>query len=102
MQGITKTIAGVIDMTWPMVIVSIVILYQEEVKIGPDVKKGQLLSWTVPAGTIFGSTVKSGYALVSCVVTPAFTFEDFELFTQEQLIKHYPHLEKIIKQLAYE
>lgn len=74
----------------------------EEVKIGPDVKKGQLLSWTVPAGTIFGSTVKSGYALVSCVVTPAFTFEDFELFTQEQLITHYPHLEKIIKQLAYE
>lgn len=26
MQGITKTIAGVIDMTWPMVIVSIVII----------------------------------------------------------------------------
>lgn len=48
----------------------------------------------VRAGEIFGSKMKgdSGYALVSCVVAPAFRFDDFKLFEREELIKMFPHL----------
>lgn len=74
----------------------------EAITIGPDIKNGQQLSWTVPAGTIFGSTVNNDFALVSCVVTPGFTFNDFELFTQAQLMALYPQHTDIIKKLAYQ
>lgn len=74
----------------------------EAITIGPDIKNDQQLSWTVPAGTIFGSTVNNDFALVSCVVTPGFTFNDFELFTQAQLMALYPQHTDIIKKLAYQ
>ena len=52
----------------------------------------------VKAGEIFGSKMKgdSGYALVSCVVAPAFRFEDFKLFTREELLERFPNLESQI------
>lgn len=65
-------------------------------------KDGQALHHTVPAGTIFGSTVEEGYALVSCTVVPGFDFADFKLFTQADLLAHYPEHEAIIKKLAYD
>lgn len=63
---------------------------------------GQTLHHNVLAGTIFGSTVEEGYALVSCTVVPGFDFSDFKLFTKEDLLKKYPDHEEIIDHLAYE
>lgn len=57
---------------------------------------------TVRAGTIFGSTVEEGYALVSCAVIPGFSYSDFKLFTQEELLKTHSNHQEIIKKLAYE
>ena len=63
----------------------------------------EVLQYTVPAGVIFGSTVSGtgdDFSLVGCVVTPAFHFADFELFTKEQLLNLYPNEEEIITKLT--
>lgn len=73
----------------------------EQTQLGTDLEQGQLLKHTVKAGTIFGSTVDNGYALVSCTVIPGFDFSEFKLFTQGELIKLYPEHQRIIKKLAY-
>lgn len=73
----------------------------EEVRLGLDIANGERLHFTVPKGTIFGSSVPSGYSLVSCLVAPGFEFSDFELFTQADLLKDYPHYHEIIEKLAY-
>lgn len=65
-------------------------------KIGKD-----SLHHTVHAGSIFGSTVETGYALVSCTVVPGFDFENFKLFTQSDLLSSHPEHKKIIERLAY-
>lgn len=62
----------------------------------------ETLHHNVPAGTIFGSTVEEGYALVSCTVVPGFDFADFKLFTKADLLKKYPQHKNIIDRLAYE
>ncbi|MBJ8325840.1 cupin domain-containing protein [Streptococcus pacificus] len=68
--------------------------------LGLDVAKGQVLQYRVSKGTIFGSTVEEGFSLVSCMVSPGFEFEDFELFSYQELITHYPEHDSIIKQLT--
>ncbi|WP_208560753.1 cupin domain-containing protein [Marinilactibacillus kalidii] len=70
--------------------------------VGLEVANGERLHHTVPAGTIFGSTVEEGYALVSCTVIPGFDFSDFKLFTQTELLTLYPEHKEIITKLAYE
>jgi predicted cupin superfamily sugar epimerase len=72
----------------------------EAVKVGKDTQKGERLHFNVPAGAIFGSTVEKDYSLVSCVVVPGFDFEDFKLFTKEELLKDYPEHEEIITRLT--
>lgn len=74
----------------------------EAIEVGKEIDKGQKLHYTVPAGTIFGSTVSDDYSLVSCVVIPGFEFTDFKLFTQKDLLEKYPQHEEIIKELAFE
>ncbi len=56
----------------------------------------------VPAQTIFGSTVdeQDSYSLVSCVVSPGFDFEDFELFEAKNLIRQFPESSEIINKLT--
>ena len=76
--------------------------HYEAVKIGKNSQKGERLHYTVPAGTIFGSTVEKDYALVSCAVIPGFEFSDFKLFTQEELLAKYPEHRDIIELLAFE
>ncbi|MCC5893907.1 MAG: cupin domain-containing protein [Alkalibacterium sp.] len=76
--------------------------HYETTKLGLDISKGHMLHHTVPAGTIFGSTVDVDYALVSCTVVPGFDFSDFKLFTQSDLLQRYPQHEPIIKKLAYD
>lgn len=71
-------------------------------KITLGLEDGQFLHHTVPAGVIFGSSVETGYALVSCTVVPGFNFADFKLFTKAELLKDYPAHKAIISKLAYE
>ena len=74
----------------------------ETVEIGPGI--GQKLQFTVPAGVIFGSTIESNnvedFAIVSCSVTPGFEYEDFKLYTQDELLEKFPNHEQIIRRLA--
>ncbi|OFS99838.1 cupin domain-containing protein [Granulicatella sp. HMSC31F03] len=74
----------------------------EAVEIGPG--EGQKLQFTVPAGVVFGSTIESDneedFAIVSCSVTPGFEYEDFILYTQDELLENYAEHEEIIRRLA--
>ncbi|WP_080145999.1 cupin domain-containing protein [Marinilactibacillus piezotolerans] len=73
-----------------------------QTKLGLSRVNEEQLHHNVPAGTIFGSTVEEGYALVSCTVIPGFDFSDFKLFTQAELLETYSDHHKIISKLAYE
>lgn len=70
-------------------------------QLGLDVENGELPQVLVPKGYIFGSSMNNdGFALVGCMVAPAFTFEDFELFKRNDLLEMYPHLEDVIIKLT--
>ncbi len=70
-------------------------------QLGLDIEKGEVPQILVPKGYIFGSSMNTdGFALVGCMVAPAFTFNDFELFEREELLNMYPNLEDIIKKLT--
>ncbi len=64
-------------------------------------EEDQHIHHTVPAGTIFGSTVEEGFALVSCTVIPGFDFSDFKLFNQGELLQRFPTHQAIIRRLTY-
>jgi len=62
------------------------------------------LSVVVPAGLWFGAELpsKTGFALVSCAVAPAFDFSEFEMAKKETLLEQYPQHADIIKKLCRE
>ena len=68
-------------------------------QLGNNIEKGERPQVLVPKGYIFGSSMNNdGYALVGCMVSPAFEYSDFELFDREYLLNLYPeHKEIIIK-----
>ncbi len=70
--------------------------------LGLDIDSGQHPQLLVPAQTIFGSSsdVNEGYSLVSCVVAPGFDFQDFELFSAEELLSQFPDYTEIIERLT--
>lgn len=70
--------------------------------VGLDFLAGQAPQFLVPKNTIFGSSVlqENSYSLVSCVVAPGFDFEDFELFTREELLSLFPEHAAIIERLT--
>ena len=43
---------------------------------------------------------KKGFSLVSCAVSPEFSFNNFELAKREELIKEYPQYQSIINRLT--
>lgn len=71
-------------------------------KLGFDIQKGETLQQVIPADVWFGAQVteNNSFALVSCIVVPAFDFNDFELATRKALIKKYPKHQKIISLLT--
>ena len=70
-------------------------------QLGLDIEKGEVPQVLVPKGYIFGSSMNNdGFALVGCMVAPAFTFNDFELFERKELVNMYPHLEDVIIKLT--
>lgn len=74
----------------------------QQVTLGTDVEQGQVLQVVVPKGTIFGSTVEDAdsYSLVSCMVSPGFEYDDFELFKRADLLNQYPDYADIIHRLT--
>jgi predicted cupin superfamily sugar epimerase len=70
--------------------------------IGNNIQNGELPYFCVPKKTIFGSTVleENSFSLVSCAVAPGFDFEDFELFTEKELLEIFPQHQDIIHQLT--
>lgn len=74
----------------------------EAVKLGLDVKNGEVPQFLVPKNTVFASTVEgeNEWSLVGCMVSPGFTFEEFELFTQDELKVRYPEHTNIIEKYA--
>ena len=65
-------------------------------KLGNNILVGEQPQLKIKAGQIFGMQMLSEgeYSLISCVVTPAFTFEQFKLYTQAELMECYPKLAK--------
>ncbi|WP_342431623.1 cupin domain-containing protein [Neobacillus sp. FSL H8-0543] len=75
----------------------------EEMKVGMNLDQGERPQILVKKNSIFGSSVmeKNTCSLVGCMVSPGFEFQDFELFTQAELVEKYPQHEEIIMKLAY-
>ncbi|MCZ4339433.1 cupin domain-containing protein [Shewanella colwelliana] len=70
-------------------------------KLGLDFAAGERPQFLVPKGAIFGSAMNQpGFSLVGCMVSPGFTFDDFELFGQETLLAMYPQHQEIIERLS--
>ncbi len=69
--------------------------------IGTSLTNGELPQFLVKGGTVFGASVdtENSYSFVSCVVAPGFDFEDFELFSKDQMEQMFPHLKEEIKVL---
>jgi uncharacterized protein len=81
----------------------------EEFPIGlPEGSLGWLSQALVPAGSWQGARLAGGphlsadyaWALVSCVVTPGFVFEDFELGERGALLAEYPQHADLIRRLT--
>jgi uncharacterized protein len=70
--------------------------------LGANAEKSEHLQIEIPAGTIFGAliTEEESYCLVSCVVSPGFDFNDFEIFDREDLIQAYPKHIDVINRLT--
>ncbi|MGI2137716.1 cupin domain-containing protein [Shewanella baltica] len=70
-------------------------------QLGLDLAAGERPQFLVPKGCIFGSAMNQpGFSLVGCMVSPGFTFDDFELFSRKTLLAHYPQHSEIIKRLS--
>jgi len=70
--------------------------------IGNDILNGQTPQLVVAGGHWFAAEVinKNDYSLVGCTVSPGFSFDDFELSTQEKLMALFPQHKKIIQKLS--
>lgn len=60
--------------------------------LGPDADNNESFCVHIPAGNIFAAEIlkPDTYSLMSCVVAPAFEFDDFEMFDKDDLIQAYP------------
>ncbi len=72
------------------------------VRLGLDANVGQVPCFVIPAGYYFGAEVaeENSFALASCTVIPAFSFDDFEMPTSDELISIFPHLRNEIMHLG--
>ncbi|MDU5109954.1 MAG: cupin domain-containing protein [Clostridium sp.] len=72
-------------------------------QLGKNIESGEEPQVLVPKGCIFGSAMNNnGYALVGCMVSPAFEYDEFELFTRKELLDLYPDYRDIIIKLTRE
>lgn len=70
--------------------------------LGTDVRAGQVLQYTVPAGTWFGAYPCEGteFSFVGCTVSPGFDYKDFELAERTELLRKFPEARELITELA--
>ena len=75
-------------------------LHQQQ--LGTDFEKGEHFQLRVPYGVWFGAEIhdKASYSLVSCITTPGFDFEDFELAEQQTLLREYSQHKQLIEMLT--
>lgn len=74
----------------------------EEIVMGQDFEKGQVIQYTVPAGVWqAGCTVEGGkYAVFGCTLSPGFTSNCFEAGLYDQLINKYPLLKPLLQKFC--
>lgn len=70
--------------------------------LGPNLGKGQLLTYVVPAGNWFGSRPATGgsFSLVGCTVSPGFDFADFEMPGRDHFLQIFPQHQAIILEMT--
>ncbi len=70
--------------------------------LGNDLTKNERPQLIIPRGTLFGAEVmdKYSFALIGCMVSPGFRFDDFELSGSEDLLTLYPQHSSIINKLT--
>lgn len=67
--------------------------------LGSNILNGELAQLVIPANSVLamtGSTTDQplDYTLISCVVSPQFKFEEFKLYSQQEMLARYPQLDK--------
>jgi predicted cupin superfamily sugar epimerase len=86
--------------------VRIIIIDQEGHKqtrlLGPRIERAEHMQVIIPAGTIFGAEVidSNSFGLFGCAVAPGFEFDDFEIYSKEDLLQAYPKHTDIIEKFG--
>ena len=70
--------------------------------LGPRPDRAEQPQVIIPAGNIFGAeiTESNSFGLYGCMVTPGFEYDDFEIFSKEDLIQAYPNHADIIEKFG--
>ncbi len=70
--------------------------------LGTDIDAGESLHTLVPAGCWFGAEIEgsSPWALVACITSPAFEYEDFELGHRDLLLAQFPEHADLVRRLT--
>lgn len=70
--------------------------------IGTNLQQGEVPQFVVPGGSWFAAEVAEpdSYSLIGCTVSPGFSFEDFELGSQKELVARFPDQEALISRLT--
>lgn len=70
--------------------------------LGANHEKAEQFSLIIPAGHTFCAEVveKNTFGLVSCMVSPGFDFNDFEIFEREDLLQAYPKHKELIEKFS--
>ncbi len=71
--------------------------------LGTDIENGEKMQVFVPANYWFAAELANfnDFCLLSCLVSPGFVFDDFELAKKEILVKDFPKHEDLISRLSY-
>ena len=73
------------------------------IKLGKNIENGECLQYLVKKGSIFGAAMENeGFSLVGCMVSPAFSYEHFKLFSRKELLDKFPQYQKEINLLTRE
>jgi predicted cupin superfamily sugar epimerase len=97
------------DETWHFYFGDPLVLYllhengvTQEVIMGQDFEKGQVIQYTVPAGVWqAGCTFEGGeYSVFGCTLSPGFTSSCFEAGSYETLINKFPMQHKLLERLC--
>ena len=75
---------------------------KEELLLGMDTSRGECPMAVIPKGCVFAAENldPEGYSFVSCVTTPQFQYDGFQLVKKEEIREKYPDLYDSIRTLA--